>query len=216
MQHSDNNPANKATGGASTGGIKTNIPGDIVSGKDSTATQVAEKTMELSRFSLPIVGYCGPVDENLDYKIIKQTALAHPEIAFVFVGPVVIESSKLPRLHNIHYLVDKQEEEMEAFINAFNTAMLPFKIIPSTMNLQPEVLRRYMLAGKPIISTPLHAVMRDYKHCIKIVSDPEDFSIAIKETVFYTEEIKKEMMYHYSGILSRADENAEAVPKKGQ
>ncbi len=36
-----------------------------------------------------------------------------------------------------------------------------------------------MAAGKPIISTPIKDVVRDYNHCVTIVENSEEFSDAI-------------------------------------
>ena len=40
-----------------------------------------------------------------------------------------------------------------------------------------------MAAGKPIISTRIKDVARDYSHCVKIIENADDFCAAIVATV---------------------------------
>lgn len=57
--------------------------------------------------------------------------------------------------------------------------MMPFAMNDATKFISPTKTLEYMAAGKPIISTPVYDVVRDYDHCVSVVQTARDFSGAI-------------------------------------
>lgn len=130
----------------------------------------------------PIVGYFGVIDERINLKLLHQTALLTPNTSFVMIGPLAkIGEEDLPRENNIHYLGMKSYSELPNYIKAFDVAMMPFALNDATKFISPTKTLEYMAAGKPIISTAIKDVQRDYSHCIPIVATAEEFAKQIKE-----------------------------------
>lgn len=129
----------------------------------------------------PIVGYFGVIDERIDLDILLATALLLPDINFVMIGPLAkISENDLPRAANIHYPGMKDYSQLPGYLKAFSIAMMPFALNDATKYISPTKTLEYMAAGKPIISTAIHDVVRDYGKVIKIVNTPHTFADAVK------------------------------------
>jgi glycosyltransferase involved in cell wall biosynthesis len=132
-----------------------------------------------------IVGYYGVIDERIDLQLLRDTAERSPEVSFVMIGPLAkIHESELPRVPNIHYLGMKSYEELPAYLKAFDISMMPFAINDATKYISPTKTLEYMAAGKPIISTMIKDVVRDFSHCVHLIETPEQFCAAISKSSF--------------------------------
>lgn len=155
----------------------------------------------LKHIPSPIVGYCGVIDERIDMDLLQNTALLLPGVSFVMIGPLAkIDDSELARAPNIFYLGMKSYESLPQYLAAFNIAMMPFALNDSTKYISPTKTLEYMAAGKPIISTAIKDVERDYSHCIPIISTAEEFAAAIKELLNTN---NQEYQQDYNKILDR-------------
>ncbi len=132
---------------------------------------------DIAAIPKPIAGYYGVVDERLDLELLEKTAASNPDVSFVMIGPVVkIQEDELPQADNIYYLGIKPYKVLPNYLKAFDIAMMPFALNDATKFISPTKTLEYMAAGKPIISTKIKDVERDYSHCIKLVSDSEEFT----------------------------------------
>ncbi|MCH7408431.1 glycosyltransferase [Belliella sp. DSM 111904] len=156
---------------------------------------------ELSSIPSPVIGYFGVLDERLDFELIRKTAEILPKCSFVFIGPVVkIGMEELPRLTNIHYLGIKPYTQLPYYLKGFDIAMMPFALNESTRFISPTKTLEYMSAGKPIISTAIKDVVRDYSSIVKFISSADDFAFEVKRIL--ADEAQK-MNDHYEAILKR-------------
>jgi glycosyltransferase involved in cell wall biosynthesis len=143
-----------------------------------------EVPKDISRIRAPIAGYFGVIDERIDFSLLEETALLNPGISFVMIGPLAkISEADLPRRDNIHYLGMKTYSSLPNYIKAFSVAIMPFAINDATRFISPTKTLEYMAAGKPIISTPVTDVVRDYGHCVSIVTTPAEFSNALSHAL---------------------------------
>lgn len=135
---------------------------------------------DLANIKPPIVGYIGVIDERIDLDLLNQTAQLMPEVSFVMIGPLAkISPDDLPQKPNIHYLGMKKYEQLPAYLKAFDIAMMPFALNESTQFISPTKTLEYMAANRPIISTAIKDVVRDYAKDVHIVSIAQEFSKAI-------------------------------------
>src|SRR5690606_14888102 len=70
-------------------------------------------------------------------------------------------------------------DELPNYLKKFDIAMMPFAMNEATHFISPTKTLEYMAAYKPIISTPVYDVVRDYSHCVHIISTPLDFQNAV-------------------------------------
>jgi UDP-galactopyranose mutase len=111
----------------------------------------------------PRFGFYGVVDERMDLDLLGRVADAHPEWSIVMVGPVVkIDPADLPQRANIHYLGGKQYEELPAYLDGWDVALMPFAINDSTKFISPTKTPEYLAGGRPVVSTPITDVIRHY------------------------------------------------------
>jgi glycosyltransferase involved in cell wall biosynthesis len=150
----------------------------------------------------PIAGYFGVIDERLDLELIHETAQQNPDVSFVMIGPLAkISDHDLPRQQNLYYLGMKQYEVLPNYLKAFSVAIMPFALNDATKYISPTKTLEYIAAGKPIISTAIKDVVRDYSHCVPIVSNAGEFTTALRETLQNTDALK--LQKDYKDILDK-------------
>ncbi len=158
----------------------------------------------------PIAGYFGVIDERLDLELIDKTAAMNPTISFVMIGPLAkIGEHDLPRRENIHYLGMKSYAELPGYLKAFSVATMPFALNDATKFISPTKTLEYMAAGKPIISTAIKDVVRDYSHCVPIVSSAEEFTAALEDILQNSDVVKRRIQYNE--ILEKTSWDATAA-----
>lgn len=126
----------------------------------------------------PRIGYFGVIDERIDIALIEEVARRKFDWQFVMVGPAVkINPTILPKLPNIHYLGMKSYETLPDYIAGWDIAMMPFAHNESTRYISPTKTPEYLAAGKPVISTPIIDVIRQYGRdgLVNIAGTPDEF-----------------------------------------
>jgi hypothetical protein len=79
----------------------------------------------LGQLARPIYGYAGPIDERVDFEIVRR--IAEGEGNVVLVGPIErIDPVVLPRRPNLHFTGALEESEAAAFSAGFDVAIEPF------------------------------------------------------------------------------------------
>jgi len=135
---------------------------------------------DLANVAHPVVGYYGVIDERIDYELLGNVARQNPHVSFVMIGPVVkVDPADLPQAANLHYLGGKSYSELPSYLKGFDVAMMPFALNESTKFISPTKTLEYLAAHKPIISTAIYDVVRDYSDIIPIVNNAEEFSNAL-------------------------------------
>lgn len=111
----------------------------------------------------PRLGYYGVVDERMDLGLLRAVAVARPDWHLVIVGPVVkIDAADLPRAPNIHYLGPKSYDDLPAYLSGWDVALMPFALNEATTFISPTKTPEYLAAGRPVVSTPIADVVRQY------------------------------------------------------
>ncbi|MCC4613462.1 glycosyltransferase family 1 protein [Xanthomonas campestris pv. esculenti] len=111
----------------------------------------------------PRLGFYGVIDERFDVALLRSLAAQRPHWQFVMIGPVVkIDPSELPRADNIHYLGGKTYDELPAYLSGWDVALMPFAMNASTRFISPTKTPEYLAGGCPVVSTPIHDVVRTY------------------------------------------------------
>lgn len=128
----------------------------------------------------PIVGWFGVVDERVDYGLLRKVAELRPDVSFVLVGPVVkVDPNSLPQAPNLYWLGGRDYKQLPDYCRAYDVCMMPFALNEATQYINPTKALEYLATGKPVISTPVADVVRQYTDTILIASTPEDFAACI-------------------------------------
>jgi glycosyltransferase involved in cell wall biosynthesis len=111
----------------------------------------------------PLVGYSGALAEWFDYDLLRQAALALPELEFVLVGvdyDLSLSHSAVLNLPNVHWLGMKDYDRLFHYVWRFDIGIIPFKINKVTLSTSPIKLFEYMACNKPVVTTALPECMR--------------------------------------------------------
>lgn len=128
----------------------------------------------------PIVGWFGVVDERVDYDLVREVAKLRPQVNFVFVGPVVkVDPADLPQAENLHWLGGRDYKVLPDYCRAYDVCMMPFALNEATQYINPTKALEYLATGKPVVSTPVSDVVRQYTDTVLIAKTAEDFAACI-------------------------------------
>lgn len=127
----------------------------------------------------PVFGYIGVIDERLDYDLIAKLAEENPEGSVVMIGPwTKVERSELPERANLHWLGARDYNDLPAYAKRFDVCLMPFALNEATEFINPTKALEYMATGRPIVSTPIEDVVRQYEDVVKVVATAEQFAAA--------------------------------------
>lgn len=129
----------------------------------------------------PVFGYFGVIDERLDYPLIAALAERYPTSSVVMAGPLAkVEQHQLPDMPNIHWLGQQSYESLPALVKGFDVCLMPFALNDATRYINPTKTLEYMAAGKPIVSTAVADVVRNFTPVVAVATTQEEFLRAVE------------------------------------
>jgi hypothetical protein len=123
----------------------------------------------------PRIGYYGPLDDRVDYSLVATIAQARPDWHFVLIGPP-INNHVLFELKNVHLLGDKSYERLPDYVSGWDVGFIPFHQDRGRF-LNPAQCIQLVVAGKPVVCTPVPDVIRYYgsRNLIHIAGTAAEF-----------------------------------------
>ena len=137
---------------------------------------------EIVESGRPIVGYYGALARWFDYDLLAEAARKHHNFEFLLIGPNfdrTLMPPSLTRLPNVHWLGQKQYEELPAYLYYFTVATIPFVINDITKATSPAKLFEYMAGGKPIVTTDMPEC-RQYP-CVMVARNASEYVAMLDE-----------------------------------
>ncbi len=136
---------------------------------------------DLSALAGPVIGYFGVIDERLDYELIARLAERFPEGSIAMVGPLAkVTPEDLPKHPNIHWMGQRAYTELPSIVKGFDVCMMPFALNDATRYINPTKTLEYMAAGKPVVSTAVQDVVRNFTPVVKVAYTHEEFADAVE------------------------------------
>ncbi|WP_231426144.1 glycosyltransferase [Pedobacter sp. Leaf250] len=132
------------------------------------------------------LGFIGVIDERFDVALIREIAEKRPEWQILLLGPVVkVSMDSLPKGPNLHYLGQKNYQELPSYLSGWNVALIPFAINNSTRFISPTKTPEYLAAGLRVVSTPIRDVVKPYgiEKLVSIGSNADEFIEAIEQII---------------------------------
>ncbi|MCL4262480.1 MAG: glycosyltransferase [Anaerolineae bacterium] len=140
---------------------------------------------DVKRFTSPVVGYAGKMQEMFDVPLMLQVVSEMPEVNFVFIGQQLAPQWMKPlwRHKNAHYLGDKSYEDLPDYLAAFDICIIPYDA-KRQHGGDPIKFYEYLAMGKPIVTSNIGNVnvFQDYPQ-VYISSSPELFKEGLKHFV---------------------------------
>ena len=92
------------------------------------------------------------------------------------VGPVAkVDRATLPQRANLHWLGGQPYSRLPAMTKGFSVCLMPFALNASTEFINPTKALEYMATGRPIVSSAVADVVRNFGEVVKIGKTPEEF-----------------------------------------
>ena len=130
----------------------------------------------------PRIGFFGVIDERMDLDLVARAAEVCPDVAFVFLGPVVkIDPASLPRAANLHWLGRKAYADLPAYLGHWDAGWMPFALNDSTRFISPTKTPEFLAAGLPVVSSAVPDVVRDYGlPGLVTITEPDGVAAALR------------------------------------
>ena len=129
----------------------------------------------------PVFGYFGVIDERLDYPLLQALAERFPQASIAMAGPFAkVDPEQLPHLPNLHWLGHRAYEELPSLVKGFDVCLMPFALNDATRYINPTKTLEYMAAGKPVVSTAVADVVRNFTPIVDVAWSPEEFIDAVE------------------------------------
>lgn len=148
--------------------------------------QALPKPAALQNIHSPIIGYTGAVCQRIDYELVVKIAEANPDKTIVFVGPrkdkqyTQIDLDIVP---NILFTGPKKLDELPAYLQHFDCAIIPFRYNNLTAGIYPLKINEYLAAGKAVVTTDFSEDIAAFRKQVRLAFSHDDFLRAINSAI---------------------------------
>ncbi|MFC4211237.1 glycosyltransferase [Pedobacter lithocola] len=168
------------------------FPSSIDKEHFSKARKVETEPADQAQINGVKLGFIGVIDERFDAELIRAVAEKRPDWQIVLLGPVVkVSFDSLPAGENLHYLGQKNYQDLPAYLSGWDVALIPFAINNSTRFISPTKTPEYLAAGLRVVSTPIRDVVKPYgiEKLVSIASNADEFIEAIEYSLAAKNEV---------------------------
>jgi hypothetical protein len=133
---------------------------------------------ELLNITTPIIGYTGAVCQRIDYELLIKIAKANSDKTIVMVGPRLdkqFTEINLDEIPNIVFTGSKKIEELPAYLQCFDCAVIPFLKNNLTGGIYPLKINEYLGAGRAIVTTSFSEDIMGFKDNVYMADTHEEF-----------------------------------------
>lgn len=126
-----------------------------------------------------VAGYVGAIYDWIDLELVHDAAALLPEVDFLMVGPVSENHQQYvaSKPENVHYVGPKPYNEVPAYIDLFDVALIPFVRSNISDSTDPIKLYEYFALGKPIVATRM-LQLECYNDGVRLAIGDESASFA--------------------------------------
>ena len=140
---------------------------------------------DMARLPKPVLGYLGGLDPwKMNVDLLKFIAQSRPEWSIALVGFVWygFDARSFEPCRNIHVLGPKPYDDLPAYVKGMDVALMPFPLNGITLHGDAIKMYEYLAAGKPVVSVPVPAALRN-TDIVRLARTPEEFLAAIEASL---------------------------------
>ena len=124
----------------------------------------------------PMLVYFGTIDRRIDFPLIMALAENNEAWSVVMVGPIQdINPDSLPRRRNIFWLGRRPYGDMPDYAHAATICIVPFVLDETARYQRPVKIGEYLMSGRPVVSTALPEVEREFADVVRVSANRTDF-----------------------------------------
>lgn len=145
----------------------------------------------------PRLGFWGNLaGYKIDFELLAATARKRPAWQIVLIGPVGhgdpdTDLSNLKRLPNVHLFPPVGRAELPGWLAGFDVCLLPNALNETTRGVFPMKFYEYFAQGKPVVATPLDALVKsEALPLVEIAATPDDYVAAVERALAEGDEKK--------------------------
>jgi glycosyltransferase involved in cell wall biosynthesis len=147
-------------------------------------SDVPEKLRSLQR---PVLGYAGAMDW-IDADLVESVARVWPAFSIVLVGPSYARDwaerhAGLLELPNVHWVGKVAYEELPAWVQHFDLALMPLERSELKRASNPNKLYEYTAAGVPVLAIDYCRALREAREVVRVASTSEEFVRLVPEAM---------------------------------
>lgn len=146
-----------------------------------------EEPASLSALKRPILGYAGAMDW-LDTALVAKLAQKWPEYSIVLLGPAYErgwwkKQEAINTLPNVHYFGKIEYDELPAWLQRFNLALMPLLDNELKEVSHPNKLYEYCAAGLPVLSMNYCSAVERARDVVHVAASQEEFVLMVPEAL---------------------------------
>lgn len=136
----------------------------------------------------PKLCYVGVLsDYKLDLDLIKNCALARPDLKWIFIGDEPERQANatiayLKTLPNMYFLGYRSYAELPDYLRAIDVAVLPNRTDGYMKGVFPMKFYEYLAAGKKVVSTPIESLSGE-ADLVRIAHGVDQWLVALDESL---------------------------------
>lgn len=133
-----------------------------------------------------IIGYTGNIESRIDYQLLKAIIEYHPDKFIAMIGPVTTPEHKtigLTEYPNVIMTGSKKIDQLPAYLQYFDCALIPFKKNTLTRSIYPLKINEYLAAGRPVVATDFSEDIQSFQDVIYIGRDMGEFVQLIDQAI---------------------------------
>jgi len=154
------------------------FPAGVDIGKFERSGLNLESPADIIHIKRPVIGYVGAISDVFDKSLIIDIAKAFPDVMILMVGPEYTDLSILKNISNIKLLGARTHDQIPAYINSFDVALIPYVVNEFTDSVYSCKLNEYLAMGVPVVSTDMREVrvfLQNFPEAVSIGHDSADF-----------------------------------------
>ena len=154
---------------------------------DHFARPRTEAPAALAALPRPILGYAGALDW-LDAGLVESVARAWTESSVVLVGPAYGRDwnerhAGLLSLPNVHCMGMVGYDDLPAWVQRFDLALMPLERSPLKRASNPNKLYEYAASGVPVLAIDYCSAVARARSVVTVASTPEEFVRLVPEAM---------------------------------
>lgn len=136
----------------------------------------------------PCAIYIGNIDAaRNDFALLAELANRCSDINIVLIGPLTspIEADAvgLHRLSNVFFLGTKPMQDLPAYLQHVQCALIPFLCNTLTKSIYPLKINEYLAAGKPVVTTAFSEDICSFGEVVELADSHEAFVAAVRRAI---------------------------------